>query len=593
MVTRIPRHEFRTDNAAEAMAPVIEGARDVVQRVETLEFDRFDALELTLAAAKWRCLTDPGAAEFPTWEAWVTAMQTGSALFAAGMAAEGPVPCRIGSMGEVRNLPATGPQDYLHAGSWLTSYYLAVICRETERAHRLAQVPVSFLRASGADFDEYVYPWVETLQHAGFQRPEMWDTLVEAVDGTDPESARVASRELMLKILYPPIELFHRYRRGQAEEFNKALTDALTWHREYWTADETRALSGDGLVALGPLAIACMAYDAGMPVKVESEYLPKHLLQRSWVGEYDTGGSHEPEARSAVGYDPGLPALTTRQADYLRDLVRGYHSARGATVTVAGSTVHAAQGTQSLHNLAEFCRRADPRAWPELVEQHLGALESATRAKADGPEEMLRGTYLRLVPDDAIPPEAASSFRYARHVATGLLEVLAWDLPDAVRLLDDRAVAGAGLEALRAAGRANLVAEPVEYDTWRAESGAVLHAVSGESMFVASKALVLDELARAVTGRELPPEGALFTAPSRHHLVFHPLEDRHVVGAVNDLAAFGLGAHNDNPGPLSPRLYWWHQGSVSCLTRIDDETRSFSVEPPDELMAIMRRLHSA
>ncbi|MDQ0941966.1 hypothetical protein QFZ67_003671 [Streptomyces sp. V1I1] len=129
---------------------------------------------------------------------------------------------------------------------------------------------------------------MEALQNAWFGRPETWDSLVTAVSGTNPETTQVASKELMLKILYPPLELFHRYQRQEAEQFNAALVDALTWHKEYWTANEARSLSGEGLVALGPLAIACMAYDADMPIEVESEYLPKHLLQRSWVGEYDT-----------------------------------------------------------------------------------------------------------------------------------------------------------------------------------------------------------------------------------------------------------------------------------------------------------------
>lgn len=39
--------------------------------------------------------------------------------------------------------------------------------------------------------------------------------------------------------------------------------------------------------ALGPLAIACMARDAGMPIEVQSEYLPKELLEFGWVGEVD------------------------------------------------------------------------------------------------------------------------------------------------------------------------------------------------------------------------------------------------------------------------------------------------------------------
>jgi hypothetical protein len=40
-------------------------------------------------------------------------------------------------------------------------------------------------------------------------------------------------------------------------------------------------------VALGPLAAVCLAYDADMPIEVNSEYMPQTLLTRSRVGEYD------------------------------------------------------------------------------------------------------------------------------------------------------------------------------------------------------------------------------------------------------------------------------------------------------------------
>ncbi|MGW4234746.1 immunity 49 family protein [Streptomyces sp. NPDC004980] len=270
------------------MAPVIEGTKEALEMIETSEDYRYDALILALTTAQWHCLTDPAADEFPTWAAWVTAAQVGSALFAAGTAPEGPVRCRIGSLGEVKNLPATGVQDYLHAGNWLTSFYLAAICRENDRANQLTQVPISFLRASGAEFDDYIYVWVETLQNAWFGRQETWNSLVTAVNGTDPASTQVASKELMLKILHPPLELFHRYQRQEADQFNTVLAEALNWHKEYWTGNEARSLSSEGLVALGPLAIACMAYDAGIPIRVESEYLPEALLKRSWIGEYDT-----------------------------------------------------------------------------------------------------------------------------------------------------------------------------------------------------------------------------------------------------------------------------------------------------------------
>jgi hypothetical protein len=76
--------------------------------------------------------------------------------------------------------------------------------------------------------------------------------------------------------------------REDHEKFNEALVDALRWHREYWTADDGRAINSDGLVAFGPLAIACLAHDKGFPIEVESEYLPKALLKFSWRGEIDT-----------------------------------------------------------------------------------------------------------------------------------------------------------------------------------------------------------------------------------------------------------------------------------------------------------------
>jgi hypothetical protein len=242
--------------------------------------------------AKWRCLTDPEAAKLETWEAWVTAMQVGCALFDSATAAEGPVPCRIGSADEVKNLPATGPTPYTHAGAWLTSVYLATICRENDRLDRLMRVPVSFLRDSvpeGAAFDDYVYDWVETLQSYWAGRAtDMWDKLVAAVKGTDPEREGVVDKEMMLKILYPPLELFHRFQLRETDQFNGALVDAVTGHKQYWSGDDARVLSGDGLVALAPLALACMAYDNEFPIEVESEYLPEHLLRRSWVGEFET-----------------------------------------------------------------------------------------------------------------------------------------------------------------------------------------------------------------------------------------------------------------------------------------------------------------
>ncbi|EFL26321.1 conserved hypothetical protein [Streptomyces himastatinicus ATCC 53653] len=288
MITSVPRHGFPAQATQEDMAALMESTRRVIGRLEQSEMSRSRALDSTLTVAMSCCAADPQATKLETWEAWVTAMQVGSALFDSAVAAEGPVPCRIGIAGEVKHLPATGPTSYTHAGAWLTAVYLATICRDNERLARLMQVPVSFLRESGAMFDEYVYSWVEALQSYWFRRADdMWNTLVEAIDGASPQAARIADEETLLKILYPPLELFQLYNRGEAEEFNASLAEFLTWHKQYWTGDEARSLNSDGLVALAPLAIACMAYDNDFSIEVDSEYLPKELLQFGWVGEVD------------------------------------------------------------------------------------------------------------------------------------------------------------------------------------------------------------------------------------------------------------------------------------------------------------------
>ncbi|MDB1086315.1 immunity 49 family protein [Streptomyces sp. ACA25] len=240
----------------------------------------------TLTRVYAHSIADPAADKFETWDAWVTAMQVGSALFAAAVAPLGTtVACRINH--EVRAIPATGAQYFTDAGNWLTAFWLAVICRDQGRMSQLCRVPLSLLRDSGAEYDEYIYSWVDALQSYWTGRPGMADKLIAAFEGADPAVAR-APRDLLLMILSAPIDLFYRFVRRDPEQINSSLVQALQLHKEYWTADEDRLSDVDGFVALGPLAIACLAYDAGHPINVQSEYLPEHLLKRSWLGEFPT-----------------------------------------------------------------------------------------------------------------------------------------------------------------------------------------------------------------------------------------------------------------------------------------------------------------
>ncbi|MDJ0463803.1 immunity 49 family protein [Streptomyces sp. H27-C3] len=272
--------------------------------------------------------------------------------------------------------------------------------------------------------------------------------------------------------------------------------------------------------------------------------------------------------------DTALPMLNGAQAAYLRALAAPYVQA---------------DHQYSLHNLAHYCRRAPQERWPELVAAHFTQLRGASQG-GESAEELLRGAHARLVPVDSLPPEVAGSLSYARVVAEGLVFTYALDSPTSVRILTDVDVERAGLEALGAAAYANLMRVPFEYDEIAIEGRALLHSVHGESPFVAGRALFLSALAREVTGESLPDAGALVVMPTRHLLAFHPIVDGSVVDAVNDLAAYALGAHEDGPGALSPRVYWWQGGGLTSLTDIDHDTLTFSLRPPPQLLALMKGL---
>ncbi|WP_405618733.1 immunity 49 family protein [Streptomyces sp. NBC_00076] len=282
----VPRHALGRDDIP-GREPVL--SRGIVWALEDLQESPMAvrvALSDSLLLAQERAAADPTAEWLETWEVWVTAMQSGSAMFAAATSPEASTACLIHH--EVRSVPATGPQPWVDPGNWLTVFMLSVICRDKERLDALCQVPLSLLRESGAEYDAYVYPWVEALQAYWRGRPELGEKLVEAAQGLAPEAAPIAGPEAITKILWPVVDLFHRFGAADHEQFNQSLANALTLHKQHWTADEDRANDVRGLVAVGPLAMTCLAYDAGFPVEVESDYLPMHLLKGTWVGEFPT-----------------------------------------------------------------------------------------------------------------------------------------------------------------------------------------------------------------------------------------------------------------------------------------------------------------
>ena len=310
-----------------------------------------------------------------------------------------------------------------------------------------------------------------------------------------------------------------------------------------------------------------------------------------WFGR----GRRDRAPLKIAGRDAAFPFLDADRAARLRMLVRRAFAEQGVEVVVHEDHVVDVNGRRfGLANLAAVCHRSDKdKRWPSLVQDHVVTILRAV----DAPDPFTGATFERVrartvcrIYDHASLPDPLLH-SYVRELAPGLVEVLALDLPDSVAVFRDEHVeACGGLPALRAMGMVNLAAEPVDHHKiLHTPEGAELHAFTGNSMFVASKALLLEDLLSEVFDITDTPDGVLVALPNRHELVLHVLRDATAVHALYTLVGYTAETFAETPGPLSPFVYWWRKGTFTQVTDTD-ESGAFRVVVVAELGEVLARL---
>ncbi len=76
----------------------------------------------------------------------------------------------------------------------------------------------------------------------------------------------------------PAMEMLQAIHRRRPGAFNEALYAALIAHRERYDDRECDGHT-DGWIALIPLGLCCLASDVGIPIEVESPYIPRSLIE--------------------------------------------------------------------------------------------------------------------------------------------------------------------------------------------------------------------------------------------------------------------------------------------------------------------------
>lgn len=270
---KISRHALDAERVREGVEEGSSLLADVVRSSAT----RTQALSIALSAARSYAgnLAAGGAKQSELCRALRIGAQAAAGIFALA-STNGNVQFPLGDQSV--NLQATGPTDATHPGNWRIGWWLAHIVDDRASIDRLAATPIDVLRRSSSRADECQYRFVEALQGYEKHSPDWSTKLQAALDATDPQTTKLSDEDFALNILVPEMQMLFRLALGEIEPFGSALDFAIERHKKYWSKTN-RKTDPDGYLALGPLALASQAVQAGMPIDAESEYIPRALIE--------------------------------------------------------------------------------------------------------------------------------------------------------------------------------------------------------------------------------------------------------------------------------------------------------------------------
>lgn len=252
--------------------------------------------------------------------------------------------------------------------------------------------------------------------------------------------------------------------------------------------------------------------------------------------------------------DIALPPLTIAQADALillsvEEFARQGYQARydGLGGMISGSDL------VDLHALAQAAAMTSTEAWPKLVSRFVhGAF-----AEDDSPPDAFDHVSVLLVPQLRAGPTTGE----VREVLAGIYAGVVLDYVDrsSATLSGELIEKYGGWDVVMHQAMANLrhLPAPRVRDIIADEDrdDATVHVLRYEDPFGASRVLLWQELLASI-GVEAPSQGVLVAIPNRHVLVVHVPRGEGVIAAVRRMLLIVKREHADQPGPISPHLFY-------------------------------------
>lgn len=221
------------------------------------------------------------------------------------------------------------------------------------------------------------------------------------------------------------------------------------------------------------------------------------------------------------------------------------------------------------------------------------ALSGPATAAMD-PLDVMRQARALVMPSDFVPSDVlASTFRYHREVADGLIALIAVAHTDSATFITDDELTRFDQETLWTTALQSLQHEAIEEVIEKVvplpKAEATFLIAFSLSSFMTSRLLDLPGFLDEAVGSPDAPHGVVLAMPSRHQLAFHVARDSEFLYAVSGMADYVADCYATCKSPFSPNVYYWWPSGLDRIA-FPREDGGTDIKLAGEIMEAFARL---
>ncbi|HGS5280715.1 TPA: immunity 49 family protein [Vibrio parahaemolyticus] len=173
----------------------------------------------------------------------------------------------------------------INPNRWIDMYFISTIVRDRPSMDVLANFPISLMKQSSTKAGELSYMLVDVIQSFHNRTADYPDKLVAAMD-----AAIAQGDDWALEIAMGILETFAALTTDIGHDFEEVLIKNLQLQEKY----HLRELGPDRIgirtfINFPLLGMACMWYDKGNRLSIETGWLPPYLVEGRWLEDVKAG----------------------------------------------------------------------------------------------------------------------------------------------------------------------------------------------------------------------------------------------------------------------------------------------------------------